>query len=373
MRIKNDFQRRNENFKNISNKLNYIIDYEFLYAFKNILNTPKIDFINSVIIKLRNFLLDEYSKSTFDQELFKNLLTQSKEKLEKKYAIDLEYLTSAWENFQYIKKSKTFSDELDNSYLTNYVFHCSYISEYAIHNCQRNNKNFGKFIKVYDKENKLKYVICEKCRKAYFIEHFLAFCEKCQISYYSNELTVGITDLFPAALKNPHCEPVINEKLYCHYCKHTLYLNIKTNQIKCLNCRFISYPINMEWKCNLCTKKFKSDVIVYNKSEVNYIKNIINYALLIKKKAYPIKLPCCQNIDIKNATFYHKKDCRGILYFAEFHKRLIIICEKCKAVNNFGKFIWTCPECSLRFKDTKWEVKGLMSNVYKRAEICPIS
>jgi hypothetical protein len=31
---KNDFQRRNENFKNISNKLNYIIDYEFLYAFK---------------------------------------------------------------------------------------------------------------------------------------------------------------------------------------------------------------------------------------------------------------------------------------------------------------------------------------------------
>lgn len=80
---KNDFQRRNENFKNISNKLNYIIDYEFLYAFKNILNTPKIDFINSVIIKLRNFLLDEYSKSTFDQELFKNLLTQSKEKLEK--------------------------------------------------------------------------------------------------------------------------------------------------------------------------------------------------------------------------------------------------------------------------------------------------
>ena len=111
----------------------------------------------------------------------------------------------------------------------------------------------------------------------------------------------------------------------------------------------------MDWKCNICSKKFKSDIIIYNKSEVNYIKKVINYGLLLKKLAHPVKLPCCQNIDVKTASFYHKKDCNGIIYFAEFHKKIIIICEKCKAVNNFGKFIWTCPGCSLRFKDMKWQ------------------
>jgi hypothetical protein len=88
---------------------------------------------------------------------------------------------------------------------------------------------------------------------------------------------------------------------------------------------------------------------------VNYVKKIINYALLIKKKARPAKLPCCKNLDLKVTPFYHKKNCKGIIYFAEFHKKLIIICEKCKAVNNFGKFIWTCPQCFLRFKDIKWQ------------------
>ena len=111
----------------------------------------------------------------------------------------------------------------------------------------------------------------------------------------------------------------------------------------------------MNWNCNICSKQFESDIIVYNKSEVNYIKKVINYGLLLKRLARPVKLPCCKNIDIKTTSFYHKKDCKGIIYFAVFHKKLIIICEKCKAVNNFGKFIWTCPGCSLRFKDMKWQ------------------
>ena len=125
--------------------------------------------------------------------------------------------------------------------------------------------------------------------------------------------------------------------------------------MKCLNCRFISSPNNLDWKCNVCSQSFKSDVIIYNKCEVNFVKKIINYALLTKKKAHPAKLPCCKNLDVKMTPFYHRKNCKGILFFAEFHKKLIIICEKCKAVNNFGKFIWTCPQCSLRFKDIKWQ------------------
>ena len=359
---KNELENPTDNFKNITMKLNYIIDYEIIDAFQNILNIPRIDFINSVVVKLRNFLRNEYSVKTFDEVILKNLLTKSKDRLEKKFNNHLENLTSTWEKFQIIKKNNNKNNELNNYYLKNYVYHCDSISEYAIHNCEK--KIFGKFIKVYDKtneknKNQTRYLICENCRKTYFIEHFLNYCEKCQLNYYSTELNSNIKDILPATLKDPHCEPVVNEKLHCQYCKHTLYLNLSTNQLKCLNCRFVSSQKNMDWKCNVCSKLFKSDVIVYNKSEVNYIKKIISYGLLMKKLAHPIKLPCCKNLDTKTTIFYHKKECKGTIYFAEFHSKLIIICEKCKAVNNFRKFIWTCPECSLRFKDTNWEENEL--------------
>ena len=371
---KNELQNPSDNFKNIKMKLNYIIDYEIIDAFKNILNIPRIDFINSVMVKLRSFLKNEFSVKTFDEEIFKKLLSKSRDKLEKRFDNHLQNLTSAWDNFQFAKKNMNKKIDLNNYYLKNYVYHCSFMSEFAIHNCENN--IFGKFIKVCDKsneknKNQTKYVICENCRKAYFIEHFLNYCEKCQLNYYSSELHSDVKDILPATLKDPHCEPVINEKLYCQYCKHTLYLNLSTNQLKCLNCRFISNPKDIEWKCNICTKPFKSDIIVYNKSEVNYIKKIISYGLLIKKLARPMKLPCCKNIDLKTSTFYHKKECKGTIYFAEFHSKLIIICEKCKAVNNFRKFIWTCPECSLRFKDTKCEENELKlrKEIFNRKDI----
>ena len=358
-RDKNDFPKRNDNYNNISNKLNYVIDYELSESLCNILNMPKIDFINSLTTKIKNFLLSEYSKNAINEEFLKNLLIQNKEQLEKKYIIYFNILKPAWDNF-ISNKNKFYSDELDQFYLKKYVYHCSFVSKYSLHNCAENGKELGKFIKVYDTEkNQVKYVICENCQKVYFIEYFLNFCEKCQINYYCTELNNSLNDLLPATIKKPHCEQVINEQIYCLYCKHILYLNIKTNQIKCLNCRFISNPKKMDWKCNLCSKKYKSDVIVFNKSEVNYIKNIINYGLLMKKRAYPSNLPCCQNIDLKTAIFYHKKDCKGILYFTEFNKRLIIICEKCKDVNYFSNFVWTCPECLFRFKDIKWKENEL--------------
>ena len=352
----NELIKNNENYKYIAPRLNYLIEFELIDAFKNILNTPKIDFIASVMQKVNNYLISEYNKKAFDEEMFKYLLKHSKERLERKYDGHLQNLTFAWDNFQSIKKNKSKMSELDNSYLKNFVYHCSSMSDYAIHNCDKT--IFGKFIKVFDKNNNkniLKYVICENCRKSYFIEHFLNYCEKCELNYYCSEISADKKDLLPATLKSPHCEPVVNEKLHCQFCNNLLYLNVITNQLKCLNCRFISSPKNIDWKCNICTKPFQSDIIVYNRADVGYIKKVINYGLLLKKLARPAKLPCCKNIDVKTATFYHKKDCNGIIYFAEFHKKLIIICEKCKAVNNFGKFIWTCPGCSLRFKDMKWQ------------------
>ena len=367
-------QRNSENYKNIAPKVNYLIDYELMDVFKNILNIPKIDFLSSIMIKVKNYLIFEYNQKTFDEDMFKYLLKHSKERLEKKYDIHLQNLSSTWENFQFLLKNKNKTNEIENNYLKNFYYHCTSTSEYAIHNCDKNEQIFGKFIKVIDKSNNknlVRYVICENCRKSFFIEHFLNYCEKCELNYYSCEISADKKDLLPATLKTPHCEPVVNEKLHCQFCKNILYINMKTNQVKCANCRFVSSSINMDWKCNICSKPFKSDIIAYNKSEVNYIKKVINYGLLIKKLARPVKLPCCKSIDVKNTSFYHKKDCKGIIYFAEFHKKLIIICEKCKAVNNFGKFIWTCPGCSLRFKDMKWQDNEprLRKEIFNRKDI----
>ena len=361
-RNKKELIKKPEIDKTFLAKVNYFVEFELISEFKNILNVPKIDFINLIMFKLNNFLLGELLSKNIDEQKYKYLMTYMKERWEKKYDNHVQNLSIGWENFEILRKNKAKNNELEKLYFKNFVYHCSYISEYAIHNCDKNHTIFGKYIIVYDSinnnnKNVIKYLICENCRKAYFIEHFLNYCEKCKLNYYSCEMHDNKKNFFQVTLKNPHCEPVVNEKIYCSHCKtkSALYLNPKSNVVKCLNCRFISSPNNMEWNCNICSQPFKSDVIIYNKCEVNYVKKIINYALLIKKKARPAKLPCCKNLDLKTTPFYHKKNCKGIIYFAEFHKKLIIICEKCKAVNNFGKFIWTCPQCFLRFKDIKWQ------------------
>ena len=361
-RNKKELIKKPEIDKTFLAKVNYFVEFELISEFKNILNVPKIDFINLIMFKLNNFLLGELLSKNIDEQKYKYLMTYMKERWEKKYDNHVQNLSIGWENFEILRKNKEKNNELEKLYFKNFVYHCSYVSEYAIHNCDKNHTIFGKYIIVYDSinnnnKNVIKYLICENCRKAYFIEHFLNYCEKCKLNYYSCEMHDNKKNFFQVTLKNPHCEPVVNEKIYCSHCKtkSALYLNPKSNVVKCLNCRFISSPNNMEWNCNICSQPFKSDVIIYNKCEVNYVKKIINYALLIKKKARPAKLPCCKNLDLKTTPFYHKKNCKGIIYFAEFHKKLIIICEKCKAVNNFGKFIWTCPQCFLRFKDIKWQ------------------
>jgi len=177
--------------KNFLAKVNYFVEYELISEFKNILNIPKIDFMNYLMLKLKNFLLNEYLSKCIDENKFQYLLTYMKEKWEKKYDNHLQNLSTGWENFEIVRKNKDKYNDLNNFYLKDFVYHCSYEIEYAIHNCDKTNNKFGKYIIVYDTTNNkniIKYVICENCRKAYFIDHFLNYCEKCNINYYSCEI-----------------------------------------------------------------------------------------------------------------------------------------------------------------------------------------
>jgi len=123
--------------------------------------------------------------------------------------------------------------------------------------------------------------------------------------------------------------------------------------LNCLNkeCNFISETKDVLYKCNKCNTKFNSDVIVYNPLNTKIIEKIINRILLIKNKAHPKSIPCC-DLNIENSTiFYHNINCQGILYLGKYNDDLIIVCEKCLAINYYENFIWTCPKCQKRFKE----------------------
>ena len=199
------------------------------------------------------------------------------------------------------------------------------------------------------------YLICNNCQSVYFSNKFMNFCKECNINYLCSILSHSEDpDLLLATLDKPHCETLVNEKIKCNKCNdNCLYLNMKLKRIQCHNksCTYNEVPHDIEWICNMCNKNFYSNVKVYNPVEVQQIKDIIKLTLLLKKKAHPNKVTCCKDINVLNQVFFHKKECKGILYFGEYNNKTIIVCDKCRAINFLIKFIWTCPICGTRFKD----------------------
>ena len=71
-------------------------------------------------------------------------------------------------------------------------------------------------------------------------------------------------------------------------------------------------------------------------------------------KAHPRKMLCCK-LNIFFIDFFHKHPCDGLLYETELDDNIIIVCEKCKIINHYNRFNWTCPKCGKRFKDNIFE------------------
>ena len=75
---------KKENLKNVEidktflAKVNYFVEYELISEFKNILNVPKIDFMNLIMFRLNNFLLNEYLSKSIDEQKYKYIMTYMK-------------------------------------------------------------------------------------------------------------------------------------------------------------------------------------------------------------------------------------------------------------------------------------------------------
>ena len=86
---------------------------------------------------------------------------------------------------------------------------------------------------------------------------------------------------------------------------------------------------------------------------------MIMMKIIIKNRARPTKIPCCNNINVTETIFYHSKNCKGNIFFIQYHKNLIIGCEKCKQFYFKDKFIWTCPSCGKEFREKQSESKEI--------------
>lgn len=325
-------------------KLNNLHMVEFEENFQEILILSKTELLNQISDCVKMILSEMYSEAISENQELDDFLDVSETLIKKEYKTHYQILFKAWKNYS----SRPFSV----NYLTHFRKHCASTTNEAYHSC--NNRKGAKLIEV-KVAGVIKYVICIECRKAFFAEMIHLHCSQCNVDYYSSMLSnEEDKNMLPATWEKYHCEQIINEKMKCIKCRELLYLNLKTKMLQCINskCNFTSKPLSIVWTCAICKVDFRSEAIVYNPLEIKFIKKVIKQTLLIKHKAHPNKISCCK-LNIFFTDFNHKKECSGILYRGDLNGKMIIVCEKCKAINYYERFIWSCPKCEKRFRDNQ--------------------
>ena len=320
----------------------------------DILNLKDDLFIEQIKEGVSLLLEDNYTGDCLSDKRLSKLIENNIEEIKNNYKHDYTLINKAWTAFEKLSKRRT-----NNEYfLKNFRKHCLYTDEYATHNCCSNEKDGERnshFIIVNDSDAKkdIKYVICENCKKVYYSSFILARCYKCKVDYYTSLLSPDENpELLLATWENYHCPQLVNEKMKCIKCHDFFYLNMKTGLLTCLNkrCEFVSKPKRILWTCMICKSDFKSGAIPYNPLDAEATRRLVSQTLLLKHKAHPRKMPCCK-INVFFTDFYHKHSCDGVLYESELDDNIIIVCEKCKTINYYDRFNWTCPKCGKRFKD----------------------
>jgi hypothetical protein len=355
-------------YKDISNekafeeKMHTLVKKEFEDKFENILLHKEKEFMNSLTAGVCIDLEDIYSAEVLGektvQDLLKKYSTLIKDTL---YITNFISLNKAWND--YLAKPNEFIS------LSHYRKHCRYTSAFAKHSCD------GCFIQVNDTKDAavVKYVICIECKKCYQHDSILMYCNKCDLNYYSNTIPVNESiDFLQATWDKYHCTTMKSERMRCIKCKEIFYYDVKEDKLICLGCKFKIAPLEIYWKCVVCSSEFNTGARPYNPMEYKFCKQAIRQALFLKQRAQPYNVPCC-NVPIYSTIFFHKSECRGELYQGEYDKKTIVVCSKCKTMNFYELFLWTCPKCFKRFKqkvedDTNLELnKGFKVNSYEKS------
>ena len=348
------FENEIKDEKAMDKKLKKLFLNEYDEMIGDILNLKEDLIIDQIKEGISLFLEDNYTNSSLSDDRLSKLVEKNINEIKSKYKHDYALINKAWTAYEKISKRRTNNE----FFLKNFRKHCIYADEYVTHNCCANEKDGERnshFIIVNhsDIKNGIKFVVCENCQKVYYSSFILARCYKCKVDYYTSLLSDDENpELLLATWENYHCPQLINEKMKCIKCYEYLYINMKTGLLTCLNkkCEFVSKPSRILWTCMVCKTEFKSGAIPYNPLDGEVTRRLISQTLLLKHKAHPRKMPCCK-LNVFFTDFFHKHSCNGILYESELDDNIIVVCEKCKAINYYDRINWTCPKCGKRFRD----------------------
>ena len=343
--------------KNFKKKLIYLINNEFDTTLNDILRLEPDAFIDRIDKGISFSLENIYTEECLSNKKLISIIDKLIDSKKEEYSKIIQLLKETWNTYDKISIHKPEQSNL----LSNFRKHCIHTENLAHHNCGSKNNNF---ILAKNKENLINMVICESCKKVYYSSYILCRCNHCNIDYYSGVLTEEENPNFLVATwENYHCPQIINEKMKCIKCRELFYLDMKNGMLTCLNkrCNFISKPSCISWTCSICQEEFKSKAIPYNPLQIQIVKKAIKQTLLLKHRAHPNKISCCK-LNVFFSEFFHKKTCRGILYEGELNNNMIVVCDKCQAINLYERFIWTCPKCFKKFRDTKTNENNNMDN-----------
>ena len=340
--IKNNFVYKNEN-EIINNNINIEDIYNLLYEdnFFNILTVSKNSFLARIESKgeeIIEMIYNQNQKINNNTLLIKKILFD----LTKRYNQDYEILSQAYNNIN--NKTGNYN------FLTNFRKHCEKTEEFAYHSCLLNN-DLKKIYEIKDNNNVIKYVLCPDCKYCFLSNCIRLVCRFCNKEYFSSIIPENQDkNILLATWEKYHCGSIKNQIMKCIKCKKDLYIDLNKNQLVCISktCDFSSKPLSILWKCSKCGRDFRSKPKIFNQTELEMIQKAVNLTLLIKKKAFPKELPCCRK-NPEDMNFYHKEECKGVLYMGVLLDREIIVCSKCHAMNFEEKFTWICPKCNVKF------------------------
>ena len=367
-------------------KINDIFKLQYYEKLQDILILQKHQFLEQIEQEVLFILKKLYSDKILSNPEFNSLFKSFFQEFESKYNSEFREIHSKYDFFLRLKSKSiktnntTDIEALNYYYITNFRRHCLNHTGPALHKCGHAEK--GKFIKInlninYKKNlfNETTYIICEECKKVFTKDLFNNYCSFCKENYLCSILSLKENkDGFLISYSNPHCDTFINRTIPCKFCKEKLYIFVSDKKIKCIKC---NYVLDIEgknneynWQCPKCNKYFKSNIKFYNPCENLILTKILKKALLLKIKVKPQFMNCC-DINLINTPFFHKKECKGLLYLCNVenyflkNKKWAIVCEKCQAINNCKNFIWTCPKCGRRTRETDWNLNDINNKEFK--------
>ena len=343
---------------NEEQKLLGIYFNEYNEIFQNILLQPPGEFIQNLIKRVdltTRKKINEFSNTT--KVNVENFFNQQIYSREYKYAsMALKSIEKKLINTPNLKPfdgkiiEHCNHDKKDNKYIhfcgnNFYVYKYKSIIQYNLRN---NNSSKEEEEEKNDIEIML---VCPYCEMVYKSDLIKFHCNETGQDFYSKIIKKENSELPFATWKKYHCRALINDTLKCEKCNESFYFDKELNILSCNKCNKVYNPMDLEWECLICKKKFRSEAKEYNNLEFKNIKICVKDTILNRIRAKPEYLNCdCENVDLKTIKFFHKESCKGDIFLGEMNGKKIVVCNKCESLGIYDNYVWTCPICLKRFK-----------------------